>query len=61
MKLPIAIFLDKKDTEKLGDKNSVVYKTVVVLLKEIKERTGVEVPVIGTKKNGELFQIDISK
>lgn len=54
-----AMHLDKSETKKIGDKSSVVYKTLVALLKELRDRTGFKFSVIGTDQKDNLFVIDI--
>jgi hypothetical protein len=54
-----AIFLDQKETKKIGDKSSVAYKALMAMIRELKNRTGLKVSVIGTDSTGKLFEIDI--
>lgn len=56
IKLPLAIFLDKDETKLIGDKNSTIYKTVVEILRWFKDHTGVELNIICTASNGDLYK-----
>lgn len=54
-----AIQLNQKETKKIGDKSSVAYKALLVMLREFRDRTGVKFSVIGTDSSGKLFEISI--
>lgn len=54
-----AIYLDKKETKKISDKSSLAYKALMKMLRELRDRTGVKVSVIGTDDHGNLFEVDI--
>lgn len=54
-----SIFLDQKETKKVADKSSMVYKTLMTLLRTLREKTGMKVSVIGTDAKGNLFELDI--
>jgi len=56
-----AIFLDQKETKKINDKSSVAYKALMTMLRELRNRAGVKVSVIGTNEKGVLFEIDIDE
>lgn len=59
--MKFAVCLDKKETDKVGDKKGIFYKAIVSLLKELKDKTGLEIMVIGRDKNDKLFELDIHK
>lgn len=54
-----AVFLDKTETKLVGDKKSAIYKTVMVLIKTLRDKTGLKVSVIGTDKDGRLFELTV--
>lgn len=54
-----AMFLNKKETKKISDKSSIAYNTLMVMLKELKDRTGFKFSVIGTNDNGDLYEFDV--
>lgn len=56
-----AFFLDRNETKKIGDKSSVAYKALMTVLRELRNRTGLKVSVIGTSDMGELFEVDIDE
>lgn len=54
-----ALHLNQNETKKVGDKSSVVYKTLITLLKELKDRTNLKFSVIGTDPKGNLYEFDL--
>ncbi len=52
-----AVHLSVSETKRVGDKNSMVYHTLIELVKALRNKTGLKVSVIGTRPDNSLYEL----
>ena len=57
--MQVCVRLNVSETEKIKNKNKILIKVLMKVIKDLQEWVGVSIPVIGTKKNGEMFELKV--